>query len=155
MEKMPITKDGLEKLKAELVQLEKFEKPNNIKAIAEARAHGDLSENAEYHAAKEKQGFIAAKINELKTAIGQAEVIDVNEGPLDRIVFGRTILLYDMEADKEITYQLVGPYESEPENGRISIKSPLGQGLIGREIGDEVKIKTPRGVLEFEVLEIK
>ncbi len=155
MEKMPITRDGLEKMKAELAHLEKTEKPNNIKAIAEARAHGDLSENAEYHAAKEKQGFIAAKINELKTAIGKAEVIDVNEGPTDRVVFGRTILLYDINADREITYQLVGPYESDPEKGRISIKSPLGRGLIGREIGDEVKIKTPRGVQEFEVLEIK
>jgi len=155
MEKMPITADGLEKLKEELRYLKKTEKPNNIKAIEVARAHGDLSENAEYHAAKEKQGFIAAKINELEAAIGQAEVIDVNEGPTDRVVFGRTILLYDVQADKEITYQLVGPYESDPENGRISIKSPLGQGLIGREIGDEVKIKIPRGVQEFEVLEIK
>ena len=155
MEKMPITADGLEKLKAELRYLQKTEKPNNIKAIAEARAHGDLSENAEYHAAKEKQGFIAGKINELETAIGQAEVIDVNEGPTDRVVFGRTVLLYDVQTDKEITYQLVGPYESDPENGRISIKSPLGKGLIGREIGDEFKIKIPRGVQEFEVLEIK
>ncbi len=155
MEKMPITADGLEKLKEELRYLKKTEKPNNIKAIEVARAHGDLSENAEYHAAKEKQGFIAAKINELEAAIGQAEVIDVNEGPTDRVVFGRTILLYDVQADKEITYQLVGPYESDPENGRISIKSPLGQGLIGREIGDEVKINIPRGVQEFEVLEIK
>ena len=155
MEKMPITEDGLEKLKVELRYLQKTEKPNNIKAIAEARAHGDLSENAEYHAAKEKQGFIAAKINELETAIGQAEVIDINEGPTDRVVFGRTVLLYDIQTDKEITYQLVGPYESDPEKGRISIKSPLGQGLIGREIGDEFKIKIPRGVQEFEVLEIK
>ncbi|MCP4579352.1 MAG: transcription elongation factor GreA [Deltaproteobacteria bacterium] len=155
MEKMPITADGLEKLKEELRYLKKTEKPNNIKAIEVARAHGDLSENAEYHAAKEKQGFIAAKINELEAAIGQAEVIDVNEGPTDRVVFGRTILLYDVQADKEITYQLVGPYESDPENGRISIKSPLGQGLIGREVGDEVKINIPRGVQEFEVLEIK
>jgi transcription elongation factor GreA len=155
MEKMPITKDGLKKLRAELLYLQKTEKPNNIKAIAEARAHGDLSENAEYHAAKEKQGFIAGKINELETAIGQAEVIDINGGPTDRVVFGRTVLLYDVQTDKEITYQLVGPYESDPENGRISIKSPLGQGLIGREIGDEFKIKIPRGIQEFEVLEIK
>ena len=146
---------GWKKLRAELLYLQKTEKPNNIKAIAEARAHGDLSENAEYHAAKEKQGFIAGKINELETAIGQAEVIDVNEGPTDRVVFGRTVLLYDVQTDKEITYQLVGPYESDPENGRISIKSPLGKGLIGREIGDEFKIKIPRGVQEFEVLEIK
>ena len=155
MEKMPITLDGLEKLKQELQHLEKVEKPANIRAIAEARAHGDLSENAEYHAAKEKQGFIAAKINELQSAIGQAEVIDVNEGPTDRVVFGKTILLYDLQTDKEVSYQLVGPYESDPEKGRISVKSPMGKGLIGREIGDEIKIKTPRGFQEFEVLEIK
>lgn len=155
MEKMPITSDGLEKLKQELQHLEKVEKPANIRAIAEARAHGDLSENAEYHAAKEKQGFIAAKINELQSAIGQAEVIDVNEGPTDRVVFGKTILLYDLQTDKEVSYQLVGPYESDPEKGRISVKSPMGKGLIGREIGDEIKIKTPRGFQEFEVLEIK
>lgn len=154
MKKMPITKEGLENLNKQLVHLQRVERPDNIRAISEARSHGDLSENAEYHAAKEKQSFLEGKMNELKTAISFAEVIDVETGPTDRVVFGRTVLLYDLNAEKEISYQLVGPYESSPENGKISVKSPLGQGLIGQEIGDEVKIKTPGGIEEFEILEI-
>ena len=154
MKKLPITREGLENLKNQLIHLQRVERPANIQAIAEARSHGDLSENAEYHAAKERQSFLEGKMNELKTAIGFAEVIDVETGPTDRIVFGRTVLLYDLNTEEEITYQLVGPYESSPENGKISVKSPLGQGLIGQEIGDEVKIKTPGGIQEFEILEI-
>ena len=154
MEKMPITKEGLEKLKEELANLEKEEKPKNIRAISEARSHGDISENAEYHAAKERQSFLAGRINELKMAIGQAEVIDIDEGPTDRVVFGRTVLLYDLQTDEEVSYQLVGHYESAPEKGRISIQSPLGRGLIGMRVGDEVKITIPRGEQEFEILEI-
>jgi transcription elongation factor GreA len=154
MKKMPITKEGLENLNKQLVHLQRVERPDNIRAISEARSHGDLSENAEYHAAKERQSFLEGKMNELKTAISFAEVIDVETGPTDRVVFGRTVLLYDLNAEKEISYQLVGPYESSPENGKISVKSPLGQGLIGQEIGDEVKIKTPGGIEEFEILEI-
>ena len=145
MEKMPITKEGLEKLKEELAHLEKEEKPKNIRAISEARSHGDISENAEYHAAKEKQSFLSGRINELKVAIGQAEVIDIDEGPTDRVVFGRTVLLYDIQTEEEVSYQLVGHYESAPEKGRISIQSPLGRGLIGMRVGDEVKITIPRG----------
>ena len=155
MEKMPITREGLEKLKEELAHLEKEEKPKNIRAISEARSHGDISENAEYHAAKEKQSFLAGRINELKMAIGQAEIIDIDEGPTDRVVFGRTVLLYDLQTDEEVSYQLVGHYESAPENGRISIQSPLGRGLIGMRVGDEVKITIPRGEQEFEILEIR
>ena len=154
MKKMPITREGLENLKKQLTQLQRVERPENIRAISEARSHGDLSENAEYHAAKERQSFLEGKMNELKSAISLAEVIDVETGPTDRIVFGRTVLLYDLNTEEEVTYQLVGPYESSPENGRISVKSPLGQGLIGQEIGDEVKIKTPGGIQEFEILEI-
>ena len=155
MEKMPITKEGLEKLKKELAHLEKEEKPKNIRAISEARSHGDISENAEYHAAKEKQSFLAGRINELKAAIGQAEIIDIDEGPTDRVVFGRTVLLYDLQTDEEVSYQLVGHYESAPEKGKISIQSPLGRGLIGMMVGDEVKITIPRGEQEFEILEIR
>ena len=154
MKKMPITREGLENLNNQLIHLQRVERPENIRAIAEARSHGDLSENAEYHAAKERQSFLEGKINELKTAISLAEVIDVETGPTNRIVFGRTVLLYDLNSEEEITYQLVGPYESSPENGKISVKSPLGQGLIGQEIGDEVKIKTPGGIQEYEILEI-
>ena len=155
MEKIPITQEGLERLRDELNRLETVERPTNIKAIAEARSHGDISENAEYHAAKEKQSFLEGKINEIKDALGKAEVIDIDEGPTDRVVFGRTVLLYDLVTDKELSYQLVGHYESAPENGRISIESPLGRGLIGRSVGDEVKIKIPRGIQEFEILEIR
>ena len=155
MEKMPITKEGLEKLKKELAHLEKEEKPKNIKAISEARSHGDISENAEYHAAKEKQSFLSGRINELKAAIGQAEVIDIDEGPTDRVVFGRTVLLYDLQTEEEVSYQLVGHYESAPEKGKISIQSPLGRGLIGMMVGNEVKITIPRGEQEFEILEIR
>ncbi|MCF8083642.1 MAG: transcription elongation factor GreA [Deltaproteobacteria bacterium] len=154
MERMPITREGLEKLKKELSRLEKEEKPRNIRAIEEARSHGDISENAEYHAAKERQSFLEGRINELKGAINSAEVIDVNEGPKDRVVFGRHVVLCDLDTDEEVTYQLVGAYESDPDHGRISVKSPLAQGLIGKVLGDEVKIKTPRGVHEYEILEI-
>ncbi len=155
MDKIPVTKNGLKKLKAELKQLRNVERPENIRAIQEASAHGDISENAEYHAAKEKQSFLEGKINELEDVIGRSEVIDIEDGPTDRVVFGRTVLLFDMEKDKEVSYQLVGPYESAPEDGKISVKSPLGQALIGREVGDDVKVKTPRGIQEFEIVEIR
>ena len=155
MEKIPFTKDGLEKLKTELTNLIKVERPNNIAAIEEARSHGDLSENAEYHAAKEKQSFLEGRINELQDVIGRAEVVDVDVGPMDTVVFGRTVQLYNLQTDEEIAYQLLGPYESDPENGKISVSSPLGQALIGRQEGDEVKARTPGGVLEFEIVEIR
>ena len=155
MDKIPFTKEGLGKLKEELTSLIKVERPNNIAAIEEARSHGDLSENAEYHAAKEKQSFLEGRINELKDVIGRSEVIDVDNGPSDRVVFGRTVLLYNIQTDEETSYQLLGPYESDPENGKISVTSPLGQALIGREEGDEIKAVTPGGVLEFEIVEIQ
>ncbi len=155
MEKIPFTKGGLEKLQLELNQLIKVERPSNINAIEEARSHGDLSENAEYHAAKERQSFLEGRINELQDVIGRAEVIDAENAPTDRIVFGHTVVLYDLQTDEEISYQLLGPYESDPENGKISVTSPLGSALIGRSEGDEVKAKTPGGVKEFEIVEIK
>ena len=155
MERIPITREGLEKLRTELNRLESVEKPQNIRAIEEARGHGDLSENAEYHAAKERQSFLEGKINELKATIGKSEVLEVESGPADRIVFGRTARLFNLQTDEEITYQLLGPYESDPENGRISVTSPLGQALIGKEVGDEISVRTPGGVEEFEILEIR
>ena len=155
MERIPITKRGLEKVKAELSHLEGVERPRNIRAIEEARAHGDLSENAEYHAAKETQSFIEGKIIELRAVVGRSEVLDIETGPTDRIVFGRTVLLYDLNTEEEVTYQLLGPYESDPEKGKISVTSPLGQALIGREAGDEVRVKTPGGIQEFEIVEIR
>ena len=155
MERIPITREGLEKLKAELIHLERVERPENIRAIEEARSHGDISENAEYHAAKERQAFIDGKISELKSIIGKSEVIEVQPGPADRIVFGKTVQLYNINTDDEVTYQLLGPYESAPERGRISVKSPLGKALIGKEVGDEIRVQTPGGMQEFEILEIK
>jgi transcription elongation factor GreA len=154
MDRIPTTREGLERLKADLDRLVKVDRPQNIRAIEEARAHGDISENAEYHAAKERQSFIDAKMNELKTAIGKAEVIEVDDAPTDSVVFGRIVLLYDIQKDQEIRYQLLGPYESEPEKGKISVVSPLGQALIGGQVGDEITVKTPGGVQEFEILEI-
>ena len=154
MERVPITREGLAKLKLELENIKNVERPRNIRAIEEARAHGDLSENAEYHAAKEKQSFLEGKITELESVIGKAEVIEINEGPEDTVVFGKTVLLYNVETDEEISYQLLGPYESEPEKGKISVNSPLGSALIGRQVGDEVKVKTPGGIQEFEILRI-
>lgn len=155
MEKVPFTKDGLAKIKKELSHLLSVERPANIQAIAEARSHGDLSENAEYHAAKERQSFLEGRIIELQAVIGKSEVIVVDEGPSDRVVFGRTITLYNVQAEEEVSYQLVGPYESNPDNGQISVISPLGQALIGRREGDAVQVKTPKGTQEFEILEIR
>ena len=143
MERIPMTKDGLEKLKEELARLEKVDRPTNIRAIEEARGHGDLSENAEYHAAKERQSFIDGRINELRVIIGKSEV------------FGRTVKLWDVSTEQEIQYQLLGPYESDPDKGRISVTSPLGQALIGTRVGDEIRVRTPKGVQEFEILEIR
>ena len=155
MEKIPITRVGLEKLKQELNHLQKVERPKNIRAIEEARGHGDIMENAEYHAAKERQSFLEGRINELKMAIGKSDIVEIDGDPTDRVVFGRTVLLYNLQTDDEVTYQLLGPYESDPEGGRISVTSPLGQALIGREEGDEIKAKTPGGIQEYEILEIR
>ncbi len=154
MERLPITKEGLERLKDELIHLERVDRPANIRAIEEARSHGDLSENAEYHAAKERQSFIEGKINELRTVIGQSEIVETESGPAERVVFGRTVVLYDLQADKEVEYRLVGPYESAPERGKISVTSPIGGALIGARVGDEVKVRTPSGFQEFEILRI-
>ncbi len=154
MDKIPFTRNGLESLRQELTHLQRVVRPENIRAIEEARRHGDLSENAEYHAAKEKQSFIAGRINELKSVIARAEIIEMEDGPVDRVVFGRRVLLYNLKTDEETAYQLLGPYESDPEKGIISVTSPLGQALIGKEAGDEVKAKTPGGVREFEIVEI-
>ena len=155
MDKIPFTKEGLEKLRQELKHLGKVERPKNIRAIEEARSHGDISENAEFHAAKEKQSYLTARIDELKSVIAKSEIIDVDDGPADRAVFGRTVVLYNLQTDEEVSYQLIGPYESDPENGKISVTSPLGQALLGKEEGDEVKAKTPGGINEYEILEIR
>ena len=155
MDTIPFTKNGLKKLRDELSHLEKVERPRNIRAIAEARSHGDISENAEYHAAKERQGFLEGRINELKSVISKSQIIEVDQDPADRVVFGRTVVLYNVQTEEEVAYQLLGPYESDPEKGKISVTSPLGQSLIGKEEGDEVRAKTPGGINEYEILEIR
>lgn len=155
MNRIPFTREGLEKLRDELRQLEKVERPNNIRAIEEARSHGDITENAEYQAAKDRQSFLEGRINELKSVIARSEIIDTDKGTADRVVFGRTVLLYNIKTGEEVRYQLIGPYESDPEKGKISVNSPLGQSLIGKEEGDEVQAKTPGGITEYEIIEIR
>jgi len=154
LHKVPITREGLERLREELRHILTVERPKNIKAIEEARSHGDLNENAEYHAAKERQSLLSAKINELEIAINESEVIEIDELKGERIVFGTKVELENLANGTKVTYQLVGPYESEPETGKISVTSPLGKALIGKEEGDTVKIKAPGGIQEFDVLEI-
>ena len=147
MDKLPITKEGEKDLAEKLRQLKTKDRPEISQAIAEARAHGDLKENAEYHAAKEQQGFIEAKIQEIEHALANAQVIDVKDIPeTGRVVFGATIDLYDLTNDKSITYKIVGNLESDPELGLISIQTPIAKGLMGKNVGDEVSISTPSGL---------
>jgi len=155
IDKVPITREGLERLRQELHIIVTVDRPKNIKAIEEARSHGDLNENAEYHAAKERQSFLEGKINELEMAISRSEVIEISNEPAENIIFGSTVELKNLVNNQTVTYQLVGPYESNPEDGKISIISPLGKALIGNEEGDYIKLKSPGGVQEFEILEIK
>ncbi len=154
MEKAPMLLSGHQALTAELKNLKSVERPAVVKAIEEARAHGDLSENAEYHAAKEKQGHIETRIIELESAISRAEVIDPTKLSGDRIVFGATVTLLD-EDDEEVVYQIVGEFESDVKSGRISYSSPLGRALIGRSLGDDVEVKTPKGIKFYEVSAIE
>jgi len=156
MDKLPITKAGEQELAERLRQLKTKDRPEISQAIAEARAHGDLKENAEYHAAKEQQGFIEAKIQEIEHALANAQVIDVTEIPeTGRVVFGATIDLYDMTNDKSITYKIVGNLESNPEVGLISIQTPIAQGLMGKNVGDEVSISTPSGTIDLEIEKVQ
>ena len=156
MSRVPITKEGEVFLKEELSKLKFVERPKISEAIAEARAHGDLKENAEYHAAKELQGLMEAKINEIESTLSNAQVIDVKEIPeTGRVVFGSTVNLYDIDNDKELKYKIVGNLESNPEKGHISIDTPIAKGLLGKFVEDDVSIETPSGKLAYEILEVK
>ncbi len=155
MKKFPMTPAGHKKLKDELDKLIKIDRPNNIKAIAEARAHGDLSENAEYHAAKEKQSFIEGRIQDLQTKIALAEVIDPSRITQDKVAFGARVKVLDVEADEEYEFMLVGPEETNIKEHKISITSPVGRSLIGKEIGDVAIVKAPARTIEYEILEIR
>ena len=151
VQRTPMTRPGFEKLRAELERLKRVERPAITKAIGEARAHGDLAENAEYHAAREKQGFIESRIAELERKVGNAEVIDPpTQG--ERVTFGSTVLLQDGDG-KEVRYQIVGSDETDPAQGRISILSPLARTLIGRTVGDTVTAQLPGGARRFEILD--
>ncbi len=154
MDRVPVTKQGFEALKKELENLKKNERPQNIKAIEEARAHGDLSENAEYAAAKDRQGFIEGRISELGFKLANIDIIETDKLPKDRAVFGCKVVLENIETGEDVSYQLVGPDESDIENGRISVSSPLGKAIIGRKPGDELTLEVPGGKRSYELIEI-
>ena len=155
VQRIPMSQKGHQQLKDELDQLERVERHEVVKAIEVARAHGDLSENAEYHAAKERQGMIEGRIMDLNDKLGRAEVIDCAQVTIDRAVFGTIVTLIDMDTNDEVAYQLLGPEESDVKKGSISVMSPLGRSILGKEVGDEIVTKTPGGLREFEVVEIK
>ena len=156
MSTIPLTSTGAERLKAELQRLKTEERPRIIQAIAEARAHGDLKENAEYHAAKEEQGFVEGRIADIESQLSGAQIIDVtklNAG--GRVVFGATVDLLDEETEKEVTYQIVGDLEADVAKSRISISSPIARALIGKEEGDVVVVNAPGGEKEYEILAVR
>lgn len=156
MQRYPMTPQGEQALKEELQQLKSVERPRIIAAIAEARAHGDLKENAEYHAAKEQQGFCEGRIQEIEAKLGAADVIDVSKLQQDgRVVFGVTVEIENLDTEERRSYQLVGDDEADYKVNKISINSPIARGLIGKREGDEVKIQTPKGEVEYEIMSVK
>ncbi len=151
---VPMTARGHQQLLEDLQRLKSVERPKNVRDIEEARAHGDLSENAEYHAAKDRQSLLDVQIRELEDRIARAQVIDISKLSGDKIVFGATVKLVDDDTDEDVVYQIVGEHESEPKEGRISLGSPVARSLIGRRVGDLVEVRTPAGVRNFEVLDV-
>ena len=154
IERILMSVTGHKQLREELERLERVERPDIIKAIEVARAHGDLSENAEYHAAKERQGMVEGRILDLKDKLGRAEIIDCTKVATERVVFGTVITLFDMKTETEVTCQLLGPEEVDVDKGVISFLSPLGKALLGKEEDDEVSVGTPGGMREYEVISI-
>src|SRR5210317_1033224 len=154
LDRVPVTREGYDTLKKELENLKRVERPQNIKAIEEARAHGDLSENAEFAAAKDRQGFIEGRIGELEFKLANADVINIDNLPRDRAVFGHRVLLENVDTGEKVEYQLVGSDESDIENGRISVSSPLGKAILGKKPGDELTIVVPAGKRVYELVEI-
>jgi len=154
MDKIPMTKHGHEKLTAEYADLKKVQRPEVIQDIAEARAHGDLSENAEYHAAKERQSFIEGRIEELEAVLGRADVIDITKLSGDTVRFGATVTVVDEDTDVESTYQIVGAYEGDMENNKISLTAPMARALIGKSVEDSVIVATPNGGKSYEILAV-
>jgi transcription elongation factor GreA len=154
MDKFPITKAGFENLKKELERLNRVDVPQNIKDIEEARAHGDITENAEYAAAKERQSFIQGKIQEIENNLATSVIIDLKDISVEKAVFGTTVTIEDMDSGETTKYQLVGPFESDISRNKISVTSPIGKALIGKEIGEEVTFRTPGGTRNIELLDI-
>ena len=155
MSKFPMTEEGLNRLKTELERLKTIERPSVIRALAEAREHGDLAENAEYHAARERQSFIEGRLADLESKIRHAEVIDVSKLSGKAVKFGATVKLSDEDTDENATYRIVGADEADISEGLLSITSPLAQALIGKEKGDTVVVNTPRGAKSYEIISVK
>ncbi|MGO4727913.1 MULTISPECIES: transcription elongation factor GreA [Inquilinus] len=155
MEKVPMTAGGFNRLQEELKHLKSVARPEVIKAIAEAREHGDLSENAEYHAARERQSFIEGRVMELEDRISRAEIIDTSKLSGDTVKFGATVTLADEDTEEEITYQIVGQDESDIKEGRLSITAPLARSLIGKSEGDQVEVTTPGGSKSYEIVTVQ
>jgi len=150
-----MTQEGYEALKTELNRLKTEERPKNVEEIAEAIAHGDLSENAEYHAAKERQGHIAGRIAALEDKLARAQVIERGNGPPDKVQFGVTVVMTDLENDEQVTYRIVGEDEADPKRGMISVTSPVARALMNKRVHDEVLVRVPKGDRELEILEIR
>ena len=155
MEKVPMTIEGFQKLETELHRLKAVERPRIIQAIAEARAHGDLSENAEYHAAKEAQGLNESKVADLEDKLSRAEVIDTTKMSGDKIKFGATVTLIDEDTDEKVKYKIVGETEAEVREGKVSISSPIARALIGKSKGDNAEVTTPKGAKAYEIVKIE
>ena len=154
MEKIPFTPQGLETIKQELAHLKGSERQEVIRAIAEAREHGDLSENAEYHAARERQSFIEGRISELEDVTSRAEVIDAAKLTGEKVTFGTTVSVADEDTDEESVFHIVGPYEADINRGLVSTSSPIARGLIGKSVGDSAEVQTPGGIKSYEILSI-
>lgn len=154
-DRVPMTREGYDKLEADLRELKSVERPRIVKEIEAARAHGDISENAEFHAAKERQSHIETRIRQVEDKLARAQVIDPSGPPPDAVRFGVTVVLLDTESDEEVTYTLVGEDESDASNGRISISSPIARALLGKTVDDVVTVRVPKGTREFEVRDIR
>ena len=156
MSKSPMTKVGAEKLREQLHELKTVDRPRITAAIAEARAHGDLSENAEYHAAREQQSFMEGRVNKIESTLADVQIINVEEiNETDKVVFGATVTILNLNSDEEVTYQIVGELEADINTGLISIASPIARSLIGKQVGDIVDVNAPSGVIEYEIIQVR
>jgi len=154
--KSPMTKVGAEKLREQLHELKTVDRPRITAAIAEARAHGDLSENAEYHAAREQQSFMEGRVNKIESTLADVQIINVKEiNETDKVVFGATVTILNLNSDEEVTYQIVGELEADINTGLISIASPIARSLIGKQVGDIVDVNAPSGVIEYEIIQVR